>query len=494
MSDEHAEGPDSWKGRNVCCFKCGHRWTSRSDERPVSCPSCRSRRFDVPSREHRCSRCGAGWVPKDFDDACPYCGLPVSDIGKGTEFSCNQCGHHWVSRGSEKPVKCPRCKSRNWGEPKIPRLTCRKCGYVWKSRTEAPKYCPGCKSSTWDKDTFKLKCFRCGHKWVLSEGADPDTVRTCPSCRSKKWNELPPVRTCSMCHGRFVSRAPGKVCPACAGKAAHRMECGFCGTSWTAEREARVCPVCGLVLSGEDGSEKNTTLWDDGESKLDYLFKDGIGCVYLWKRGYPDSCEYLDSLLERKNLRYNTLVGRAMDDRYGDFWRGLAEDLHARRDMYAENIPYLAGRLGLDPGDAEILALHFVGMSPEVITLRLDMNIRDVRAAFTRIQDAYRRSDIVVNDSVYTDDPISCYDGERWTFLTGMVPHFGTVSPQCKQKRPHYYTFLRIGQIIYMIPPSIGWVLQHGWDTDDRRVRIPDGHEAPRAHPARWRPDRRCRP
>jgi len=59
-----------------------------------------------------------------------------------------------------------------------------------------------------------------------------------------------------------------------------------------------------------------------------------------------------------------------------------------------------------------ILALHFVGMSPEVIALRLGSSNRDIRAAFTRIQNAYRDSDIVVNDSVYTEDPISYYGDE----------------------------------------------------------------------------------
>jgi hypothetical protein len=51
-------------------------------------------------------------------------------------------------------------------------------------------------------------------------------------------------------------------------------------------------------------------------------------------------------------------------------------------------------------------------MSPEVIALRLGSSNRDIRAAFTRIQNAYRDSDIVVNDSVYTEDPISYYGDE----------------------------------------------------------------------------------
>ncbi len=292
----------------------------------------------------------------------------------------------------------------------MPQFTCRKCGYVWKSRTDKPKYCPKCKTNAWDSDTFKLKCFRCGYKWVLSEGVDPEAVSTCPSCRSKKWNELPPLRLCFSCKNLFVSQAPGKRCPECSGKEVFRMECGFCGTSWTSDKPGRICPRCGLILSDTEGSEKNTEFWNNGEFKLDYLFKDGIGCVYLWKGGYPDSCEYMDVLLGRLNIRYSTLMDRVGDEKHAEFWNGLIDDMHDRRDVYLENIPYLKERLGLDHDDAGILALHFVGMSPEVISLRLGSSFRDIRAAFTRIQNAYRDSDIVVNDSVYTEDPISYYD------------------------------------------------------------------------------------
>ena len=31
------------------------------------------------------------------------------------------------------------------------------------------------------------------------------------------------------------------------------------------------------------GSEKPTVLWEKGIMRLNCIFKDGIGCVYLWK-------------------------------------------------------------------------------------------------------------------------------------------------------------------------------------------------------------------
>ncbi|WII07992.1 hypothetical protein PED39_02010 [Methanomassiliicoccales archaeon LGM-RCC1] len=413
MSNEFARETDSWKGRKVCCFRCGHQWISRSDERPVSCPSCRSRRFDVPSKEHKCFNCGAEWAPKHSSDICPGCGSSVSDIGVSRGFSCNQCGHRWVSRGSEKPVKCPRCKSRNWDEPKIPRFTCRKCGYVWKSKMEHPEQCPKCRSRSWDKDTFKLKCFRCGHKWILTEGVEPNAVKTCPSCRSMKWDELPPKSECFRCGRMFIQFKRNSLCPICKGEDHSEFRCGFCGAEWVASADAKkICPACGLVFS-DDESEKLIVLWEKDGLRLVYLFKDGIGCVYLWEGSYPISCRYMDELLDEKGLEFATIVRHAGNERYGRFWDSLTEDMMSRRDSYRENIPYFMDRLGLNEGQAEILALHFTGMSPETIALRLGRSLRDIRSEFTRIQNAFSRGGIVVNDSVYTEDPISCYEDEQ---------------------------------------------------------------------------------
>ena len=34
-------------------------------------------------------------------------------------YKCNKCGHVWFSRGDERPLTCPKCKSARWDkEPK----------------------------------------------------------------------------------------------------------------------------------------------------------------------------------------------------------------------------------------------------------------------------------------------------------------------------------------------------------------------------------------
>lgn len=61
------------------CGRCGHRWTSYT-ENPVRCPGCGTYHWNE--------------VP--------------------TTYVCAVCGHKWFSRTSNIPVRCPHCKTRSW--------------------------------------------------------------------------------------------------------------------------------------------------------------------------------------------------------------------------------------------------------------------------------------------------------------------------------------------------------------------------------------------
>jgi len=40
--------------------------------------------------------------------------------------TCERCGHEWNPRITRKPIKCPRCMSPKWSEPreiKVPEFT-----------------------------------------------------------------------------------------------------------------------------------------------------------------------------------------------------------------------------------------------------------------------------------------------------------------------------------------------------------------------------------
>ena len=67
-------------------------------------------------------------------------------------------------------------------------------------------------------------------------------------------------------------------------------------------------------------------------------------------------------------------------------------------------------RLESNPFDAEILTLHFIGMCQEGISLKKGLPLKAVRSSFDAIQAAYEDSGIVVNDSIFTEDPIALYD------------------------------------------------------------------------------------
>ena len=88
----------------------------------------------------------------------------------------------------------------------------------------------------------------------------------------------------------------------------------------------------------------------------------------------------------------------------------IAEDFHHHRDDYKLNIEYFMKRLGLNSFDAEILALHFIGMCQEAISLKKGLPLKDARSSFDVIQATYEDSGIVVNDSIFTEDPIVLYD------------------------------------------------------------------------------------
>ena len=436
---------EAWNKTEIYCFRCGHRWVSRNDKKPESCPICRSRRYDIPSGEYVCRKCGESWIPEIFSESCPGCGTPIYARSGSEELLCRQCGHRWASRGGDYPVKCPSCRSRKWNEQKISSLTCRKCGYVWKSRTDLPVKCPKCKSKTWNTVSFKLKCFRCGYKWILSEGIDPESVRSCPSCRSKLWNELPGLKECGGCGRLFVPTRRERLCPACQGSAAaFEFRCGFCGTGWVSDdRVSRLCPGCGIVLSNS-GQERSIVLWENPEHRLVYLFKDGIGCVYLWNGKYPECCAYMNELVDALGVRFETMMSRSRSAMYEKFWNSVIAGMLEKKDSYKDNIPYFIRRLGLEPFQAQILALHFTGMSPEVISIRLNMNLKDIRKEFTAIQDAYSESGIVVNDSVYTEDPISMYDPDD-------SPKRLPVSPRLRARRGCDYNKFCFGQITYIM-------------------------------------------
>jgi len=39
--------------------------------------------------------------------------IEIKEFGK-IAYKCNKCRHVWFSRGKERPLICPKCKSARW--------------------------------------------------------------------------------------------------------------------------------------------------------------------------------------------------------------------------------------------------------------------------------------------------------------------------------------------------------------------------------------------
>ena len=69
-------------------------------------------------------------------------------------------------------------------------------------------------------------------------------------------------------------------------------------------------------------------------------------------------------------------------------------------------------RLNLSYEDARILAIHFTGMGPEAIAIKFGLDTDSVKRSFDRIMTAYADNGIVVDDTIFTDNPFIYYGGE----------------------------------------------------------------------------------
>jgi len=347
-----------------------------------------------------------------IDEPCPVCGHTRLDGNLPTVLHCSQCDHEWVKRSPEGvPKKCPVCRSVKWNEEKIPQLSCRICGHVWRTRSERPKRCPGCQSAKWDMKIYKLLCRRCGHKWVTKMDRSSGDVTSCPSCKSRKWNEVLRPILCKDCGKYYVNRSRNSKsrCPICNSKTKpFESTCEFCKITWNSTSDKHmVCPRCGKPRSND--KDRTLDIWSDGNFSLRYTYTDEFGFIYLWEGDMPVATIYQHDALRRLNINAEQFIAMLSDPACGHKWKEISDTMYEHRDDYEENTSYFMRRLNIGEFDAKVLAIHFTGMGPEAIAVRFGVLIDDVRRSFDRIMEAYTDSGIVVNDSIFTDDPLSLY-------------------------------------------------------------------------------------
>lgn len=393
-------------GLLLYCYRCGHAWTPRAEERPRRCPRCHSSRWDVPvARTCVCRVCGGEYRMESPDDPCPLCGSRQDARTQPALLHCNQCDYEWKPRKDALPKKCPLCRSAEWNEPKADRLMCQQCGHVWRRQSSSPDRCPRCQSRNWDKPLRAVRCQRCGHVWRMRRTRSEGAASVCPACRTRRWNE---PMVLSRAEDRDSARYVECMNPS---SARYLMTCSGCGRRWyETDVQGCSCPGCGMPVSYPDRvSSTSMILWTDGRRKLVYTVENGYGCVYLWADGAPEACRYIHEVLPELGMTIGEVVDAVNSGAMGERLEGMAVRMHEGRNEYLRYVDYFRKRLSLGERDAIILSLHFTGMGPEAIAMNLGISGEEVSDAFERIMASYSDSGILVDDTIFTEDPFRYY-------------------------------------------------------------------------------------
>lgn len=395
------------------CYRCGYAWMPRG-EMPKRCSRCRSARWNVPEKKEReCRFCGTVWKMEAIDEQCPGCGRRQTERASERQLHCNQCDHDWMRKGEAPPKKCPLCRSAEWNEPKAERAMCNQCGHIWRLRASGrPARCPGCQSDVWDRPLKVVKCQRCGHIWKMRAPRKEGNASVCPACKSPRWNESPVLCVCDKCSKAFFVKSDRtKRCPACHGSMdRHLSVCAACGRRWYRTGNGpSECPGCGAVPPAERENTTSVVLWAENGSELVYVSENGYGCIYLWRDGIPVCARYIYEVLKDMGVTIGRMADSVNDGSMDAEWREYARGMNEARDGYAKYVDYFRKRLMLSEIDAKVLAIHFTGMSPSAIAVRLGLPDAEVGRIFDRIMAAYSESGIVVDDTVFTDDPFRYY-------------------------------------------------------------------------------------
>lgn len=400
------------RGSHRFCYKCGHFWFSASDAGPKRCPRCHSSRWDVPvMRDRTCKYCGHSWQISDPDEPCLQCGRKQSENGVGGMLHCNQCDYDWTRKRDTLPKRCPLCHSNRWSEPKAKMLMCNRCKHVWSSQSAEPKRCPKCQSARWNDSLRFVECQRCGHSWTLRGDKEP---KYCPACKSAKWKEPPNAYECPKC-GRFIVFRSGdsvKRCPYCDRMGRRTMKCSICSNVWTGPADTARCPRCYNLMS-LDSRSASVTVWTDGRFRLEYVSRDGFGFMYLWDGSVPLTTMYMHDVCRRFGKTVEQMIHSTADGMMDDGWRELKDEMAATENSYVVYISYFRMRLSLSYEDARILAIHFTGMGPEAIAIKFGLDLESVKESFGRIMAAYTDNGIVVDDTIFTENPFMYYGGSQ---------------------------------------------------------------------------------
>lgn len=186
------------------------------------------------------------------------------------------------------------------------------------------------------------------------------------------------------------------------------MTCRICGNIWSDSIDATVCPRCYNRIISDDRTS-DITLWSDERYRMEYVCQEGFGYLYLWDGNVPVATRYMHDVCERFSMTIDQLIHSIAEDTMDERMRVLMEEMIARENSYVAYIDYFMKRLSLTYEDARILAIHFTGMGPEAIAIKFGLSKDSVRSSFDRIMAAYSKKGIVVDDTIFTENPFIHY-------------------------------------------------------------------------------------
>lgn len=303
------------------------------------------------------------------------------------------------------------------------RNICHQCGHVWTNRVGVPQKCPRCQSLKWNDPSYRLVCYRCGHTWVSRSNKGSSEIRICPKCKSRKWNEVIGLDVCISCGRRFTRSRNRRFCSKCSGEDNFEASCTFCGVDWISpEEEWSVCPACG-ALHNKGRLPEDRMIWSCGRTVLRFCPLPDVSVLYLWMDYVPVSCCYMHELVSMIGVPEEKIVSSFNDPSYDTMWSIVASTMYNERDDYRRDIAYYVDTFGLSESDAEILALHSTGMAPEALAIHFGTSQEDIRLSFDRIMKAYKDKGIVVDDTIYTENPKSQYRSWMHPIQGGRCSH-----------------------------------------------------------------------
>ena len=88
--------------------------------------------------------------------------INLSSASEGRRRACLICGHSWNIRNEDgrEPKRCPLCSTLHWNDDAVKHHVCKRCSHKWMGKRERPLMCPKCRSKLWDQEPIRNASLR----------------------------------------------------------------------------------------------------------------------------------------------------------------------------------------------------------------------------------------------------------------------------------------------------------------------------------------------